>query len=165
MCLHSLFCRCMYHFSRTIYWRDYFFSTLLSLLCQISIDYEWKSLVQVWLFATPWTVDSKLLCPWDSPARIPEWVCMPSSRESSPPRDQPTFLMSSAVASRLFTTSAPVSPHLCLQGYGVCSPFPSGLTVGGQHVLSRANKWTQSPMSTVLRALLLSLHLGTSGIK
>ena len=31
---------------------------------------------------------TRLLCPWDSPARILEWVAMPSSRGSSQPRDQ-----------------------------------------------------------------------------
>ena len=39
-------------------------------------------------------------------ARILEWVAMPSSRGSSRLRDQPAFLMSPALAGRLFTTSA-----------------------------------------------------------
>ena len=29
---------------------------------------------------------TRLLCPWDSPARILEWIAMPSSRGSSQPR-------------------------------------------------------------------------------
>ena len=38
------------------------------------------------LFVTPWPV--KLLCPWDSPATILEWVAIFSSRGSSWPRDR-----------------------------------------------------------------------------
>ena len=50
---------------------------------------EWKSLNHVQLFATLWTV----ACPGSSvhgifQARIPEWVAIPFSRESSQPRDQ-----------------------------------------------------------------------------
>ena len=33
-------------------------------------------------------VDCRLLCPWDSPGRMLEWVAISSSRRSSPPRDQ-----------------------------------------------------------------------------
>ena len=39
-------------------------------------------------------------------ARILEWVAMPSSRESSPPRDWTVSLKSFALASEFFTTSA-----------------------------------------------------------
>ena len=39
-------------------------------------------------------------------ARILEWVAMPSSRESSQPRDQSCVLISTALADRFFTTSA-----------------------------------------------------------
>ena len=39
--------------------------------------------------ATPWTVATpRLLCPWDFPARILEWVAIPFSREFSQPRNQ-----------------------------------------------------------------------------
>ena len=38
--------------------------------------------------ATPWTVAPQLLCPWDSQARILEWVAISSSRGSSWPRDR-----------------------------------------------------------------------------
>ena len=31
---------------------------------------------------------TRLFCPWDSPARILEWVAMPASGGSSQPRDQ-----------------------------------------------------------------------------
>ena len=48
-----------------------------------------KSLSRVQLFVTPWTV--ALQAPLSMgilQARILEWVAMPSSRESSQPRDQ-----------------------------------------------------------------------------
>ena len=43
------------------------------------------------LFVTLWTVACQAPCPRDSPARIPEWVAMSSSRGSSRPRD-PTHI-------------------------------------------------------------------------
>ena len=40
-------------------------------------------------FVTPWTIDHyRLLCPWDFPARILEWVAISFSRASSQPRDR-----------------------------------------------------------------------------
>ena len=46
-----------------------------------------SSLGHVWLFETPWTPPgSSVLGILQS--RIPEWVAIPSSRESSQPRDQ-----------------------------------------------------------------------------
>ena len=44
-------------------------------------------------------------------ARILEWVAMPSSRESSQPRDGTSISMPLASASRFFTTSAPWKAH------------------------------------------------------
>ena len=49
---------------------------------------------------------TRLLCPWDSPGRILEWVAISSSRKSSWPRDQ-TLL--SPVASALQADSLPLS--------------------------------------------------------
>ena len=49
---------------------------------------------------------ARLLGPRDSPGRILEWVAMPSSRESSWPRDQTCVSVSPALAGRFFTTSA-----------------------------------------------------------
>ena len=40
-------------------------------------------LSRVQLFATPWTVDTRLLCPWNFPGRIPEWVPISFCRGSS----------------------------------------------------------------------------------
>ena len=49
-------------------------------------------------------------------ARILEWVAMPSSRGSSPPRDRTLVLLSPALAGGLFTTSATREglPHVLL---------------------------------------------------
>ena len=44
-------------------------------------------LSRVQLFATPWTVDTRLLCPWNFPGRIPEWVPISFCRGSSWPMD------------------------------------------------------------------------------
>ena len=50
--------------------------------------------------ATPWTVANRLLCPWDSQARILKWVAISFFREFSPPRDE-THL--SCTTGRFFT--------------------------------------------------------------
>ena len=45
-------------------------------------------LFKLWLFATSWpAAPNRLLCPWDSQARILEWVTIFSFRGSSWPRD------------------------------------------------------------------------------
>ena len=54
-----------------------------------SCTYVWKSLSHVWLFVTPWTVACQILCPWNSPTRILEWVAIHFSRVSSQPRNEP----------------------------------------------------------------------------
>ena len=46
------------------------------------------------------------------PARIRQWVVIPSSRGSSWPRDQTCVSCGSCIASRLFTTEPPGKPHL-----------------------------------------------------
>ena len=61
----------------------------------------------VQLFATLWTVAHQTpLSMGILQAKILEWVAMPSSRESSQPRDQTCFSMFSALAGGFFTTSA-----------------------------------------------------------
>ena len=61
------------------------------------------------LFATPWTAAHQApLSMGFSRPRILKLVAMPSSRGSSPPRDQTwVSFMSPALVGRLFTTSAP----------------------------------------------------------
>ena len=56
------------------------------------------------LFAALWTVAHQAPCLWDSPPRILDWVPMPFSRGSSPPRDQTHISCFSCVAGGFFTT-------------------------------------------------------------
>ena len=43
-------------------------------------------LSHVWFFATPWMVNPRILCPWDSQARILEWIAVSFSTGYSAPR-------------------------------------------------------------------------------
>ena len=67
-------------------------------------------------FAAPWSVPSRLLCPWDSPGKDTEVCSHASSRGPSQPRDQPLSLMSPELAGRFFPTSstweAPQGAHI-----------------------------------------------------
>ena len=54
-------------------------------------------------------VDFWLLCPWDFPARILEWVAISSSRTIPDPGIE---LESPTVAGRFFTTKSPDTRHL-----------------------------------------------------
>ena len=47
----------------------------------------------------------RLLCPWDSQARILEWLPCPSPGDLPNPRTEPTSFTSRAMAGRFFTTS------------------------------------------------------------
>ena len=60
-------------------------------------------LSHVWLFATPWTVPTRLLCPWDFPGKMQEWVAISYSRGSSWPRNQTNV---SCIAGGFFTAWA-----------------------------------------------------------
>ena len=51
--------------------------------------------------ATPWTVPTRLLCPWDFQGKILELVVISFSSGSSPPREGPT---SPALAGGFSTT-------------------------------------------------------------
>ena len=64
-------------------------------LCPQSKIWKWRSLIHVWLFATPWTVVLGIL-----QTRIMEWVAFPFSRRSSHPRD---WTQGSHTAGRFFT--------------------------------------------------------------
>ena len=50
-------------------------------------------------------------------ARILEWVAMPSSRGSSPPRDRTCIYFGSCVAASFFTTEPPGKPELYLNRF------------------------------------------------
>ena len=65
------------------------------------------------LFATAWTVAHQAIIHGLSPARIPEWVSISSSRGSSQPRDQTCISSIFALSGRFFTTELPRKPlHL-----------------------------------------------------
>ena len=53
----------------------------------------------------------------DSPGEILEWVAMPSSRGSSPPRDWTRVSCGSCIAGRFFTTELPGKPDLYSHHY------------------------------------------------
>ena len=72
----------------------------MPLLTLLPIHKNVKSFSCVWLFAIPWTVAIRLLCPWNSPSRILEQVVIPFSRGSLWPRDQTQI---SCITGRLFT--------------------------------------------------------------
>ena len=50
---------------------------------------------------------TRLLCPWDSPGRILEWVAISSSRGSSQPRDRTQISCISCIAGGFFTIEPP----------------------------------------------------------
>ena len=68
-----------------------------------------QSLNPSWLFVAPWAVPTKL-CPWDSQARILEWVDISYFRGSSDPGIIPTSLASPALAGGFSTTVPPRKP-------------------------------------------------------
>ena len=61
---------------------------------------------RVWLFATPWTVPARLLCPWIRQA-ILEWAAISCSRGSSRPRDRTWVSWGSCIADRFLITWVP----------------------------------------------------------
>ena len=69
----------------------------------MTIKNVWKyySLSCVWLFATPWTEPTRLLCPRNSPGKNTGGVAIPFSRGSSWPREQTQV---SCIAGRRFFT-------------------------------------------------------------
>ena len=66
---------------------------------------------------------TRLFSPWNSPARILEWVAIPFSRECSRPRDG-TWV--SHITGRFFTIWATREAHAA---YGILIPWP-GITPG-----------------------------------
>ena len=69
-------------------------------------------LIRVWLFATPWTVAARLLCPWEQEysSKLP----FPSPRDLSNPGIEPVSIAFPALAGRFFTTSASWEVYLTL---------------------------------------------------
>ena len=66
-------------------------------------EWVWKSLSRIWLFAIPWTIQSRFCMARILQARILEWVAFPFSRGSSQPRDRTQV---SRIAGRFFTSWA-----------------------------------------------------------
>ena len=69
---------------------------------------------------------ARLLCPWDSPGKNTGVGCHAFLGDLRDPGTEPTFLISPALADRVFTTTvtweAPNKPFLYLQNIsGVCS--------------------------------------------
>ena len=58
-------------------------------------------------------------------AKILEWVAMPSSRGSSPPRDRTVSLLSHALAGSFFTSNTTWEALLFLFLFSRCPPFSS----------------------------------------
>ena len=56
---------------------------------------------------------ARLLCPWDFPGRILEWVAMPSSRGSSQPRDRTLISSVSCIAGGFFAAEPPRKHIIC----------------------------------------------------
>ena len=54
---------------------------------------------------------SRLLCPWDSPGRVLEWVAISLSRGSSWPRDRTHVSFVSCIAGRFFTAEPSGKPQ------------------------------------------------------
>ena len=65
--------------------------------------WKWKSVSCVWLFVTPWTIQSMEFAGISMDTRILEWVAIPFSRGSSQPRDQ---IQVSCIAGGFFTSWA-----------------------------------------------------------
>ena len=77
-------------------------------------------LSHVWLFATPWTVAHQALLSMEIlQARILEWVVMPSSRESSQPRNQTQDF---CIVGGFFTIWATSETHEYWSGQPINSP-------------------------------------------
>ena len=73
-----------------------------------------------------WLKPSRFLCPWDSPGKNTEQVTIPSSRESSWPRD-PThvscvFCITEADSLQLSHRGSPETPALTIKTRGFVSP-------------------------------------------
>ena len=111
-------------------------SPYLQLLCSSQFPNHthvnmWSLLSCVRLFEIPWTVPTRLLCPWDSQARILAWVVISFSRGSSPPRD---WTPVSCIAGRFFT---------------VFTQFQSSWLWGGLRSVRVSFQWDERQASTL----------------
>ena len=82
-------------------------------LCITSLllpKWRWKLLSHVWLFATPWTIQSM---GWILQARIPEWIAYPFPSRSSLPMSWTGLLHCRAILYQLSYQGSPASPQEC----------------------------------------------------
>ena len=75
----------------------------------------------VWLVATPWTIATRLLCPWDSPGKNTRVGCHFLLQGSSWPRDQTWAYSGSFVAGRFSANDIWGSPRLMALVINICS--------------------------------------------
>ena len=87
------------------------FSQLLHVLpCKLmapgkaTLRYKKVSVSHLWLFQTPWTIATRLLCPWILQARILEWIAILFFRGFSQSRDETQV---SYIAGRFLPSESP----------------------------------------------------------
>ena len=97
----------------------------------------------VQLFVTLWTVPTRLLCPWDSQARILEWTAIPPPGDLPDPGIETASPTSLVLAGGFFSTRPPgKSPYgyvcMCIKSLQLCLTLcdpmdcsPSGSSVHG----------------------------------
>ena len=78
----------------------------------------------VWLFATPWTVPARILCPWDSPGKKTGVGSVPFSRGSSQPELQADSLLSEPQGSHTGKKKKKIHRRH-LGPYWLCDPLDS----------------------------------------
>ena len=66
------------------------------------------------LFVTLWTVPTRFLCPWDSQARILEWIAMPPPGDLPDPGIESASLTSPVLAGGFFSTGKPPYGYVCM---------------------------------------------------
>ena len=103
-----------------------------------------------WLFATPWTVPTRLHCPWDSPDKNTGVGCYDLVQVIFPAQDQTRV---SCTAGRFFTTEPPGKPRVWLNHWPVQliqpqAPLPSPEIKGvrsensnSNHVVGSTDNW------------------------
>ena len=99
----------------------------------------WKSLICVWLFETPWSIQSRIL----------EWVAIPFSRESSQPRG---WAQASYIAGRFFTKWATRETH----------KLNKQVTIYSLEV-ALPQFWTSPLFHVQFQLLFLDMYIGFSG--
>ena len=80
-------------------------------------------LSHVWLFVTPWTISTRLLCHRISQARVVEWVAISSNRWSSWPRDQTRASCVSCTEQADSLPTAPPGPTSLIKAHMLISTY------------------------------------------